>query len=141
LVPDVPASVYPEWPKGSLKMSAHLSFSQIALLVAYAAGMAGGQFLFKMAALRGAADTPLAERLSVMMLNRFFASAVLLYAALTILWVWILSFTPLSRAYVFVALAFAVTPLLGAIVFAEPISVRLVVGVVLIFSGLVFVAG
>jgi drug/metabolite transporter (DMT)-like permease len=122
-------------------MNAQLSFTQIALLIAYAGGVAGGQILFKMAALRGAADGPLVERLSVMMLNGFFASAVLLYAALAVLWVWILSFTPLSRAYVFVALAFAVTPLLGAVVFAEPISVRLVVGIALIFCGLVFVSG
>ncbi len=86
-------------------MNAHLSFAQIALLIAYAGGMAGGQLLF------------------------------------TVLWVWILNFTPLSRAYVFVALAFAVTPLLGAVVFAEPISARLVIGIVLIFCGLLFVAG
>ena len=122
-------------------MNAHLSFAQIALLIAYAGGMAGGQLLFKMAALRGPADGPLVERLSAMMLNGFFAAAVLFYAALAVLWVWILNFTPLSRAYVFVALAFAVTPLLGAVVFAEPISARLVIGIVLIFCGLLFVVG
>jgi drug/metabolite transporter (DMT)-like permease len=122
-------------------MNAQLSFTQISILIAYAAGMAGGQLLFKMAALSGPADGPLIERLSAMMLNGFFAAAVLLYAALAVLWVWVLSFTPLSRAYVFVALAFAVTPLLGAVVFAEPISVRLVIGIVLIFCGLLFVAG
>jgi drug/metabolite transporter (DMT)-like permease len=122
-------------------MNAHLSFAQIAVLIAYAGGMAGGQVLFKMAALRGVADDPVVERLFSMMLNGFFAAAVLLYAALTVLWVWILNFTPLSRAYVFVALAFAVTPLLGAFVFAEPISVRFVIGIGIIFCGLLFVAG
>ncbi len=122
-------------------MNAHLSYAQIALLIAYAGGMAGGQLLFKMAALKGPADGPLAEWLSATMLNVFFVAAVLLYAALTVLWVWILNFTPLSRAYVFVALAFAVTPLLGAVVFAEPISGRLLMGIVLIFCGLLFVAG
>ena len=66
---------------------------------------------------------------------------MLLYAALTVLWVWLLTFTPLSRAYVFVALAFAVTPLIAAFVFAEPISVRLVIGIGLIFCGLLFVSG
>jgi hypothetical protein len=40
--------------------------------------MAGGQLLFKMAALRGAADGPLGERLTAMMLNGFFAAAVLM---------------------------------------------------------------
>src|SRR5712671_8162851 len=121
-------------------MNAHLSFAQIALLIAYAGGMAGGQLLFKMAALRGPADGPLVERLSAMMLNGFFAAAVLLYAALAVLWVWILNFTPLSRAYVFVALAFAVAPLLGAFVFSEPVSARLAIGIGLICGGLLFVA-
>jgi hypothetical protein len=41
----------------------------------------------------------------------------------------------------FVALAFAVTPMLGAFVFAEPISIRLVIGIGLVFCGLLFVAG
>lgn len=121
--------------------NAYLSFAQIALLIGYAGGMAGGQILFKMAALKGVAVGPWAERLFSMMFNGFFATAVLLYAALTVLWVWILNFTPLSQAYVFVALAFAVTPLLGAFVFAEPISIRLVIGIGLVFCGLLFVAG
>ena len=122
-------------------MNAHLSYTQIALLTAYAGGMAGGQVLFKMAALRGAVEGALSERLTAMMFNRFFIAAVLLYGALAVLWVWILSFTPLSRAYVFVALAFALTPLLAAFVFAEPISIRLVTGIGLICCGLLFVAG
>ena len=122
-------------------MTAHLSYVQIALLTAYAVGMAGGQLLFKMAALRAPADGPLIERLSAMMFNGFFVAAMLLYAALALLWVWILNFTPLSRAYVFVALAFALTPLLGVMVFAEPFSVRLVIGIALILCGLLFVAG
>jgi multidrug transporter EmrE-like cation transporter len=40
-----------------------------------------------------------------------------------------------------VALAFAVTPLLGALIFEEPITVRLVIGLGLIVCGLFFVAG
>src|SRR5450756_2202140 len=72
--------------KASGTMNAHLSFAQIALLIAYAGGMAGGQVLFKMASLRGVADGPVVERLFSMMLNGFFAAAVLLYAALTVLW-------------------------------------------------------
>jgi drug/metabolite transporter (DMT)-like permease len=55
--------------------------------------------------------------------------------------VWILSFTPLSRAYPFVALAFAVTPLLGGMFFNEAISLRLLAGIVLILGGLFLVAG
>ena len=50
-----------------------------------------------------------------------FFVALILYAALTVLWVWILSFTQLSRTYPFLALAFALTPALGCLVFAEPL--------------------
>jgi drug/metabolite transporter (DMT)-like permease len=118
-----------------------LSLAQISLLIGYAAAITGGQLLFKVAALRAAVAASPGERLLAMLANRFFLAAVLLYAALAVLWVWILSFTPLSRAYVFVALAFAATPLLGAVVFLEPISPRLVIGIGLIVCGLLMVAG
>jgi drug/metabolite transporter (DMT)-like permease len=122
-------------------MSDRLSLSQVAALMTFAAAMAGGQLLFKMAALRGAGDGPLAERIAGFLLNGYFFVALILYAALTVLWVWILSFTPLSRAYPFLALAFALTPALGCLVFAEPLSMRLVTGIVLILGGLFFIAG
>ena len=122
-------------------MNEGLSPAQIALLIGYAAAMTGGQLLFKVAALRAAAAASPGERLFAMLANGFFLAAVLLYGALAVLWVWILSFTPLSRAYIFVALAFAATPLLGAIVFLEPISLRLVTGIGLIVCGLLLVAG
>ena len=56
-----------------------------------------------------------------------------------LLWVWILSFTPLSRAYPFVALAFALTPLLAGLLFGETISLHLIIGLLLILGGLFFV--
>jgi hypothetical protein len=61
----------------------------------------------------GAGDGPLAERIAGFLLNGYFFVALILYAALTVLWVWIPSFTQLSRAYPFLALAFALTPALG----------------------------
>jgi drug/metabolite transporter (DMT)-like permease len=122
-------------------MNGHLSLTQLTLLVAYAGGMVAGQILFKLAALRAPVEGPLGDRLVGMTFNGFFGAAVLLYAGLTVLWVWILTFTPLSRAYVFVALAFAVTPALAALLFAEPITVRLMVGIALICAGLLLVTG
>src|SRR6266700_3147797 len=68
-----------------------------------------------------------------------FIGAIVLYAALSVLWVWLLTFTPLSRAYPFVAVAFALTPVLGALVFAEPLSACLLVGIAVIACGLVLV--
>jgi drug/metabolite transporter (DMT)-like permease len=117
-----------------------LTLWQIVLLVAYAAGMSGGQLLFKMAALRYGADGgSLAARLLGLATNFYFISALALYAGYAILWVWILSFIPLSRAYPFVALAFALTPLLAGFLFGDTISLRLVAGIVFILCGLFLV--
>jgi drug/metabolite transporter (DMT)-like permease len=117
-----------------------LSLTQIAVLAAYAAGMAGGQMLFKLAALRVAPDGTLVERAFGLLQNWAFLAALAAYLLLSVLWVWILTFTPLSRAYPFVALAFAITPLLGGLLFSEPLSPRLIVGIVVILAGLLLVA-
>jgi drug/metabolite transporter (DMT)-like permease len=117
-----------------------LSASQIALLVAYAGAMAVGQFLFKAAALRSPAG-PLADRLGGLLLDAVFWAALVLYAALALLWVWILTFTPLSRAYPFVAIAFALTPLLGGLFFGEPLTLRLLLGLAVVLCGLVIIVG
>jgi drug/metabolite transporter (DMT)-like permease len=117
-----------------------LTLWQIVLLAAYAAGMSGGQVLFKMAALRyGAAVGGLGERLLGLAFNVYFLAALILYAGFAILWVWILSFIPLSRAYPFVALAFALTPLLGGLLFGDTISFRLIAGIFFILCGLFLV--
>jgi drug/metabolite transporter (DMT)-like permease len=117
-----------------------LTLWQIVLLVAYAAGMSGGQLLFKMAALRyGASGGGVGERLLGLAFNVYFIAALVLYAGYAFLWVWILSFTPLSRAYPFVALAFALTPLLGGLVFGDTISLRLIAGILFILCGLFLV--
>jgi drug/metabolite transporter (DMT)-like permease len=125
----------------ALTMTDRLSLTQIALLSLYAVAMAGGQVMFKLAALRAPAVGSLADRLMALAFNGFFLAALVLYGALTLLWVWILTFTPLSRAYVFIALAFAITPLAGGFLFGEPISLRLVLGIGLIVAGLLCVAG
>jgi drug/metabolite transporter (DMT)-like permease len=122
-------------------MTGRLSLMQISILVFYATGMAGGQLLFKAAAMRFVSSATPIERILGLLLNGYFIAALLLYAALSLLWVWVLSFTPLSRAYPFVALAFALTPFLGMLAFAEPFSWRLAGGILLILCGLVLVVG
>ena len=121
-------------------MSERLTTTQIFLLLGYAVAMACGQLIFKLAADRSTPDGSLSERV-LGLINGYFLLAVLLYAALSVLWVWILTFTPLSRAYPFVALAFAIASALGVLVFAEPVSTRLFIGIGLIMCGLFFVAG
>jgi len=111
-------------------MSDRLSLSQVAALTAYTAAMASDQLLFKTAAPGNAGDTSLAARIAGFLLNGYFIVVFILYAALTVLWVWILSSVPLARAYAFLALAFA-----------ERSSMRLVIGIVPILCGLFFIAG
>ena len=72
-----------------------LSLTQILLLIGYAAGMAGGQLLFKLAAVRVTAEGPLGERALSLLQNRFFLAAFVLAqllgaAAATLLFRWLL---------------------------------------------------
>ena len=120
-------------------MNDRLSVLQIVALAAYSIGMAGGQILFKLAAIRSVPSRSLGERALDLIQNGYFLAALVLYAGLSVLWVWILSVTPLSRAYPFVALAFVLTPLLGGLLFDEAISIRLLGGMALILCGLFLV--
>ena len=122
-------------------MGDRMSLPQILLLLLYALAMAGGQILFKLAAVRSGAAGSLGARLLGLAANPYFIAALFLYAALTVLWVWILTFTPLSRAYVFVALAFVLTPFAGVAFFGEPISARLIIGIALVVAGLACATG
>jgi hypothetical protein len=117
-------------------MSDRLSLSQVAALMAYAATTAGGQLLFKTPALRGAGDGPLAERIAGFLLNGYFFVALILYAALTVLWVWILSFTQFAQ----LALAFA-SRRAWLPRFCRTVVDAAVICIVLILCGLFFIAG
>jgi drug/metabolite transporter (DMT)-like permease len=118
-----------------------LTMAQVVVLGTYAVGMASGQVLFKLAAQRFPASAEVGEQLTSLLGNSYFFVAFAFYCALAICWVWILTFTPLSRAYPFVALAFAITPVLGWWLFDEPINLRLGLGIVAIVLGLVLVVG
>jgi drug/metabolite transporter (DMT)-like permease len=118
-----------------------LTPAQVALLASYAVGMAGGQLLFKLTAQRLPARAAVGQQLISLLGNPYFLVAFAFYCALALCWVWILSFTPLSRAYPFVALAFAITPVLGAWLFDESINLQLGLGIALIVFGLVLVVG
>ena len=70
----------------------------------FAAVLAAGQVLFKYAATAFKTES-LAEGLLVLARTPAFYGGVTLYAAATLLWLWILSRVPLSQAYPWVALA------------------------------------
>lgn len=118
-----------------------LTLAQVVMLATYAVGMAGGQVLFKLAARQFPTSAAVAEQLTSMLGNAYFFAAFVFYCVLAIVWVWILTFTPLSRAYPFVALAFAITPIFGGWLFDEPVNLRLGLGIAAIVFGLVLVVG
>ena len=118
-----------------------LTLAQVVLLGSYAVGMAGGQVLFKLAAQRFPASATIGEQLTSLLGNIYFFAAFAFYCALALWWVWILTSIPLSRAYPFVALAFAITPMLGGWLFGESINLRLGLGIAAIVVGLVLVVG
>jgi hypothetical protein len=103
-------------------MSDRLSLSQVAALTAYAAAMAGGQLLFKTAALGG-------WRWSARRADRWLSAQPVFFRCSHSLRRPDPSvgldpeLYPLSRAYPLLALAFALTPAL-LLVFAEPLSMR-----------------
>src|SRR5712671_8082785 len=77
-------------------MNDRLSLLQITALAVYSMGMAGGQILFKLAAVRSMPSRSLAERALDLIQYGYFLAALILYSVLSVLWVWILSMTPLS---------------------------------------------
>lgn len=108
----------------------------VSLLVFYAMGLSIGQLLFKLAADDVKAG-PVRAFAAGLLLNRHFAVAVVLYGLMTVLWVWILTRVPLSRAYPFIALAFVFTPALAFMAFGEAISPRYLIGLAFILAGLI----
>jgi drug/metabolite transporter (DMT)-like permease len=137
----LPRRYRPEQHNGTVVVDQRLSMLQICSLIAYAVAMTGGQILFKAAALNATASGSLLDRIFALARNGYFVGALALYLALTVLWVWILTFTPLSRAYSFVALAFVLTPLAGWFLFSETLPPRVVVGICFVAVGLFCIAG
>jgi drug/metabolite transporter (DMT)-like permease len=116
-----------------------LGTARILGLLTVAGVLGGGQLLFKIAAGRlvlGQGTAALAQSF----LNLPMLAALALYAAATVLWVYLLHGLPLSRAYPFVALAFAVVPVLSWLVFRDALGPRYVIGLGLMLAGLYLVA-
>jgi len=95
-------------------------------------GLAAGQVLFKMGALRVERDAstgPLAY------VNTPVVLAVAVYAVSTILWITALRALPLRIARPVSALTYALVPLLGHYFLSEPVGVRAFAGAALIVAG------
>ena len=98
--------------------------------------LALGQMLFKTAAgqwrIDGWSWSSLRSLVSPALL-----AGLLLYAATTVLWVFILRSVPLTLAYSVYALAFVFVPLLAYFVFDEPLTLNTLLGAALIVAGVI----
>jgi multidrug transporter EmrE-like cation transporter len=113
--------------------------NQTALLIAYSLGMIAGQMMFKLASSSHNYVEPSSLPIKVLNLvaNPFFAVSVILYLVLSVFWVWILTFIPISKAYPFVALSFAGTAIGGWMFFGERLSATNLIGLALLGAGIV----
>lgn len=64
-----------------------------------------------------------------------------LYVTSTGLWIWALRTVAISKAYPFFALGFVMVPLVGVLFFKEIVTVKYMMGAVLIVLGVVLTAG
>ncbi|MBM3609985.1 MAG: 4-amino-4-deoxy-L-arabinose-phospho-UDP flippase [Alphaproteobacteria bacterium] len=101
------------------------------LLILCVLGLSTGQVLFKHSAnILKTLDTPWKLAFEVP-----FIGALFIYGLTTLGWVWALQDIPLSRAYMIMALAFVIVPLLSFYFFSEPLTFKFGLGVVFIVLG------
>lgn len=113
---------------------------QVILLVGYTVGIAIGQLLFKQAASTLRSRESASQFIWMVVTNVPLVCAVLLYGALTALWVYILSITDLSKAYPFNALPLVLTPLMAARMFGERLNGSFYLGMAAILVGIFVIA-
>ncbi|NIE65473.1 EamA family transporter [Burkholderia sp. Ax-1719] len=95
--------------------------------------ISSGQLLFKKAGIEiQAAGTWFSPRALVMLF-----CALAIYGIATLLWINLLRFVSLNKAYLFMALCFILVPIASHFFFREAITRGYVVGAALIISGLV----
>jgi len=63
-------------------------------------------------------------------------TAVLIYGSATLLWIYLLRFVPLNKAYLFMSLSFVLVPIAGKYFFAEEFSFGNMAGAILIITGI-----
>jgi drug/metabolite transporter (DMT)-like permease len=93
--------------------------------------------LFKLAA--GDVRTRLATSWLDAALSPWLIAALVIYAASTALWLYILAQVPLTRAYPFALLGVALVPLLARFTLGEPLPALYLFGVAVVIGGLVII--
>ena len=93
--------------------------------------MSGGQILFK----KSADTLATLDKSWHLIYEITFISGIFIYALTTLLWIWCLQNIELNRAYPFTALAYVIVPIASWILLGESVNKKLIIGVLLICSG------
>jgi len=115
-----------------------MRIQDISLCLICVSSLAVGQILFKLAA-QNNRNQPPTDFVANLLATPYLIIALLLYVLTTFLWIWILRNVPLSLAYSFNALAFIFVPLLASFIFREPLTIRVILGGVVIICGVYLV--
>lgn len=117
-----------------------MKLEQFLYLSIVAVCLSVGQVLFKLAAREIQRSPHDLLELTTSFLNWPMASALILYSAAALLWVYVLGEVPLSRAFPFTSLAFALVPILSWVIFGDTFNVMYLMGLGIIFIGICVVA-
>jgi drug/metabolite transporter (DMT)-like permease len=107
-----------------------LSYLLVALCVA---ALALGQIIFKVV---GARITGISNLFSDRVTLALLGTAVVLYAASTLGWILALRTLPLTHAYMFMSVGFVLVPLASHFLLGEPLTIRLIVGSLIVMFGI-----
>ena len=114
-----------------------MRLSLLAASLIFAVSLGVGQLLFKLAA------EDIKSRFStswlVAALSPWLIAALVLYGFTTLLWIWILSQSELSKAYPFALLGAAFVPLLSYLILGETLSFSFFTGMVLVVIGILII--
>lgn len=111
-----------------------MTILQILWAIICVLAITAGQILFKRLGVEIQAGSSL---FSFKVIGQAFV-AFSIYGMATILWIYLLRFVPLNKAYLFMALSFVFVPLAGHFFLAEKITLGSIVGAALIIFGIFF---
>lgn len=113
-----------------------MTLSQIFLTISCVLAISIGQLLFKKVSMN---INQSQEFLSYSILGTF-SLAIIIYGLATLFWIYILRSVPLNKAYGFMALSFVFVSFGSYLFFNEKITFQLLLGLILIISGLFLVS-
>jgi drug/metabolite transporter (DMT)-like permease len=114
-----------------------MTWTKLGLLLLVAIMLACGQVLFKVASqsIKGPIGFNFQNVLQLV-LNPYLLLSLAIYGIATLSWILLLRNTELSKAYLVVALSIVLVTMAGTFLLREPLSARMVAGMVLVLVGL-----